>query len=329
MINDQTYRKAFFIAIALHCFLALLLTMESTHQRPVMTLAAKNEPSKVLPVELADQPKEQAVKAVSVDSQEVMETVNRLKQERANQLRAEQSRQQALAKQAEMARKARLQEQQRLAKLKEEAEKVAIARKKQIEEEKRHLKQLALQKEQEAKRLEELKHKQELLQKKQQQEAEKLAQLKKKQAEEKIKSDKIKAEKAKEELARAEKAKAELAEKQRQAAMQQAAQDAAKKAHIAGEVDKYKAMIVNAISRQWILPENVNSGLSSQFRIRLAPDGAVLDVSLTRGSGDPVLDRSAETAIRKASPLPVPTDPDTFNMFRDISLTVRPENVRG
>ncbi|STX38503.1 cell envelope integrity protein TolA [Legionella feeleii] len=329
MINDQTYRKAFFIAIALHFCLALLLTMESTNQRPVMTLAAKNEPNKVLPVELAEQPKEQAVKAVSVDNQEVMKTVNRLKQERANQLRAEQSRQQALVKQAEMARKARLQEQQRLAKLKEEAERVAIARKKQIEEEKRRLKQLALQKEQEAKRLEELKHKQELLQKKQQQEAEKLAQLKKKQAEEKIKSDKIKAEKAKEELARAEKAKAELAEKQRQAAMQQAAQDAAKKAHIAGEVDKYKAMIVNAISRQWILPENVNSGLSSQFRIRLAPDGAVLDVSLTRGSGDPVLDRSAETAIRKASPLPVPTDPDTFNMFRDISLTVRPENVRG
>lgn len=329
MINDQTYRKAFFIAIALHFCLALLLTMESTNQRPVMTLAAKNEPNKVLPVELAEQPKEQAVKAVSVDNQEVMKTVNRLKQERANQLRAEQSRQQALVKQAEMARKARLQEQQRLAKLKEEAERVAIARKKQIEEEKRRLKQLALQKEQEAKRLEELKHKQELLQKKQQQEAEKLAQLKKKQAEEKIKSDKVKAEKAKEELARAEKAKAELAEKQRQAAMQQAAQDAAKKAHIAGEVDKYKAMIVNAISRQWILPENVNSGLSSQFRIRLAPDGAVLDVSLTRGSGDPVLDRSAETAIRKASPLPVPTDPDTFNMFRDISLTVRPENVRG
>lgn len=329
MINDQTYRKAFFIAIALHFCLALLLLMESTNQRPVMTLSAKNEPSKVLPVELADQPKEKAVKAVSVDNQEIMEAVNRLKQERANQLKAEQSRQQALVKQAEIARKARLQEQQRLAKLKEETEKVAIARKKQIEEEKRRIKQLVLQKEQEAKRLEELKHKQELLQKKQQQETEKLAQLKKKQAEEKAKSDKANAEKAKEELARAEKAKAELAEKQRQAATQQAAQDAAKKAHIAGEVDKYKAMIVNAISRQWILPENVNSGLKSQFRIRLAPDGAVLEVSLTRGSGDPVLDRSAQTAIWKASPLPVPTDPETFNMFREISLTVRPENVRG
>ncbi|KTD08163.1 cell envelope integrity protein TolA [Legionella jamestowniensis] len=342
MINDESYRKSFFIAIGLHVFLALLLLVESTSQRPVL-MAAKNEPSKALPVESTTQPKE-IVKAVSVDNQEIMQTVNRLKQERANQLKAEQARQQALKHQAEMARKVRLQEQQRLARLKEEAEKIAIARKKQIEEEQKRLKQLALQKEQEAKRLAELKEKQQQLQKKQQEEAQKLAQLKKKQAEEKLKveKDKIekekaekakelarlekeKAQKAKEALAQAEKAKAE---RERQAAAQQAAENA-KQAHIAGEVDKYKALIVNAISRHWILPENVNQGLSSQFRIRLAPDGAVLEVTLIRSSGDPILDRSAQTAIYKASPLPVPNDPETFDIFRDISLTVRPENVRG
>lgn len=347
MIHDQSYRKSFYLAIGFHIFLALLLLVESSSQRPVMTMA-KNEPSQALPVNSEQQPKE-IVKAVSVDNQEIMETVNRLKQERSQQLKAEQARQQALSRQAEMARKARVQEQQRLAKLKEETEKVAIARKKQIEEEQKRLKQLALQKEQEAKRLAELKVKQQELKKKQQEEAEKLAQLKKKQAEEKLKVEKVekekaekakqelaraekeKAAKAKEELARAEKARAAAAENKRRAAaaQQQAADDAAKRAHLAGEVDKYKAMIVNAIGRQWILPENVNNGLSSQFRIRLAPDGAVLDVQLTRGSGDPVLDRSAQTAIYKASPLPVPTDPQTFEIFRDISLTVRPENVRG
>ncbi|CEK10610.1 cell envelope integrity protein TolA [Legionella hackeliae] len=345
MINDQSYRKSFFIAIGFHIFLALMLLVESTSQRPVLT-AAKNEPSKALPIDANPKPQE-VVKAVSVDNEEVMQTVNRLKQERANQLKAEQARQQALTREAEMARRARVQEQQRLAKLKEEAEKVAIARKKQIEEEQKRLKQLALQKEQEAKRLAELKEKQEQLKKKQLEEAEKLAQLKKKQADEKLKADKEKAdkekaekakelarlekekaEKAKEALAQAEKAKAEQAERNRLAAAQQAA-DNAKRAQLAGEVDKYKALIVNAIGRHWILPENVNNGLSSQFRIRLAPDGAVLEVTLTRSSGDPVLDRSAQTAIYKASPLPVPTDPATFDIFRDISLTVRPENVRG
>ena len=105
--------------------------------------------------------------------------------------------------------------------------------------------------------------------------------------------------------------------------------DAQNNARVAGEVDKYKALIIGAISRQWILPENANSSQSSQFRIRLAPNGAVLEVSLTRSSGDAILDRSAQSAIYKASPLPVPSDPTTFNLFRDISLTVRPENARG
>ncbi|MBA2711131.1 MAG: cell envelope integrity protein TolA [Tatlockia sp.] len=329
MIFEKDYRNAFFAAILFHISLAIALLFDpSSHQRPVMTMEAKNEPSAALPHE-NNLPKDEVVKAVSVDNKEVMETVNRLKQARANQLKAEQARQQNLVKQVEMARKARLEEQKHLAKLKEEAETIAIAKKKQIEEEKKHLQQLAEQKKQEAKKLAELKSKQLQIQKKQEEEIQKLALLKQKQAEEKARDSQLKAEQAKEELERAEKAKAELAEKNRQAAVQQAAAEAAKRALIAGEVNKYKAMILSAISKKWILPEFVDSGLSSQFRIRLAPDGGVLEVSLTRSSGDSILDRSAQTAIYKASPLPVPTDPGTFELFRDINLTVRPENVRG
>ncbi len=98
---------------------------------------------------------------------------------------------------------------------------------------------------------------------------------------------------------------------------------------MSGVVDKYKALILGAIGQQWILPDQVNTSLSSRFKIRLAPNGAVLEVQLTRSSGDPVLDRSAQAAIYKASPLPIPSDPEMFNVFREISLTVRPENVRG
>lgn len=331
MITDQTYRKSFYAALMLHFFLALLLVTESSTTRPVLMNEAKNEPGDMKPLEQKIQAQKEIVKAVSVDNKEVMETVNRLKQERVKQLRAEQSRQMALNRQAEQARKARLQEQQRLAKLKEESAKLAIARKKQLEEEQQHLKELAIQKEKEAKRLKALKTKQLELEKKQQQEAEKLAELKKKQQEtEKLAEskkrqmeEKLKEDKAKAALAAAEKAK------QEEAAARLAAQRAAQQAKVAGEVDKYKALILNAIGSQWILPENVDSKLSSQFRIRLAPDGAVLDVHLTRSSGDPVLDRSAQSAIRKASPLPVPADSVTFDLFRDITLTVRPENVRG
>jgi colicin import membrane protein len=325
MMIDSSYRNAFIIAVFFHLFLAFLLLAESSTSRPVLVKETVNEPGELTPLELQDKPKPEIVKAVSVDHKEVSKAVNRLKQERANQIKAEQARQNALQKQAEMVRKERLLEQQRLKKLKTEEAKLAIARKKQIEEEQKHLKQLALQKEQEAKRLAELKTKQQELEKKQKQEAEKLTELKKKQAQEQAKHAE---EQAKHEKELAEKAAAEQA-KQRELADKQAAEQAAKKARLAGEVDKYKALIVNAISQRWILPDNVDSSLSSQFRIRLAPDGAVLEVSLIRSSGDPILDRSAQTAIYKASPLPVPSDAATFDLFRDISLTVRPENVRG
>ena len=145
-----------------------------------------------------------------------------------------------------------------------------------------------------------------------------------------------KAESAKMEANRKAEAKRQQAAKEQADALRKqqessklAAQNAEKNARIAGEVDRYKALIISAISRQWILPDNTQNNLSSQFRIRLAPDGSVLEVSLTRGSGDSVLDHSAQSAIYKASPLPVPADPEAFNTFRDISLTVRPENARG
>jgi colicin import membrane protein len=320
MISTSSYRKAFFFAIALHLFLVMMLLTDSLTQRPVLTMESKNTPGMEQPI-AASTPQQEVVKAVSVDNKEIMETVNRLKQERDQKQKAELNRQKELNRQAEVAKQQRIKEQHHIAKLKEEATKIAIARKKQAEDEKKHLKELADQKAKETKHIEELKKQKEKLVKQQELEAKKLVELNNKKAEEKIKADKLQAAQAKADMDRKKQADA--------AAAQQASQHAEKQARLAGEVDKYKALIVNAIGRNWILPEHVDSTLSSQFRIRLAPDGMVLEVSLTRSSGDPLLDRSAQTAIYKASPLPVPTDAETFNLFRDISLTVRPEQVRG
>lgn len=311
-----SYRNSLIAAVMLHVFLAMMLLVETTSEHPVLTAESKTMASQQQT--LAVDQHQEAIQAVSVDSQEVMNTVNHLKEERLHQQQAEQNRQRMLKQQADAAQKKRIEEQQRLVKLKEEAAKLAKARAQQLLEEQQHLKQLAKQKAEEEKHIADMKIQQEQLKKQQQHEAEKLAELKKKKAEELARAA----------LAREIKAKEELAKKQ-QAALQQAALDAQKNARIAGEVDRYKALIINAISRQWILPENAVSSQSSQFRIRLAPNGVVLEVSLTRSSGDPILDRSAQSAIYKASPLPVPSDPDTFNLFRDISLTVRPENAKG
>jgi colicin import membrane protein len=94
-----------------------------------------------------------------------------------------------------------------------------------------------------------------------------------------------------------------------------------------GIVDKYKALILQAIGQNWLVPPNANKKLSSELLIRVAPGGMVLDVQLVKSSGDVSLDRSARAAVFKASPLPVPTNTDEFEPFRQFILKVKPENV--
>lgn len=317
---SRSYKNALIAAISLHFAIALMLFIEpSSHQPPVLELTqhpelTQSEAAQANPVE--------PIKAVSVDSAEVMKAVNRLKQQRAQEQQAIINKQRNLEKQAALARQERIKEQQHLQKLKEEAERVAIAHKKQLEEEKKQQKRIAEQKLAEEKHLREVKKQQEL-------EAKKLATLKKNQEIAKAEALKVEAQ-HQAELKRQQDAKNKAdAERKRQEQAKQAAANAERTARIAGEIDRYKALIIAAISRQWILPENAQNSMTSQFRIRLAPDGSVLEVSLTRSSGDSLLDRSAQSAIYKASPLPVPTDPEAFNTFRDISLTVKPENARG
>lgn len=327
-MTQPSYKKAFYYALSLHAIIIALLLTDNSSKQATLTKEAITTPGISQPTPVTAE--KEIVKAVSVDNKQVQETINKLKAEREQQKRAEQARQDNLRRQAEMAKQQRIKEQKEIARLKEEANRIAIEKKKQVEQEKKRLKELAEQQAKEAKRIEELKKQQQVMEKKQQEEAKKLAELNKKKELEKKAIEARKAAEQQAEKDRQAKAKALAdAEKKRQAQEAAARQNAENQARIAGEVDKYKALIVNAIGRHWILPENADGNLSSQFRIRLAPDGSVMEVSLTRSSGDPLLDRSAQTAIYKASPLPVPKDSETFNLFRDISLTVRPEHVRG
>jgi colicin import membrane protein len=96
-----------------------------------------------------------------------------------------------------------------------------------------------------------------------------------------------------------------------------------------GEVNKYKALILQVISQNWIIPGAVDKTLYAQLLIRVAPGGMVLDVQITKSSGDETLDRSIQTAIFKSSPLPVPPDAEAFEQFRQFVLKVKPENILG
>ncbi len=232
------------------------------------------------------------IQAVAVDVTEVQQVMKKLQAQKDEARRQEVSRQNQLNKEAQKAKAAKIAEMKDLQELKKQADDMRIQQKKMKLEAAAHLKKIEQEKQ--------------------------LAAMKQKQAVEVKRLEKL-----------AHDHEEQLQKQQKATAAAKQVQDVANQQRMAGEVDRYKALILNAIRDRWILPENVDPGLSSQFVIRLAPTGSVLDVRLARSSGDALLDRSAQAAIYKASPLPVPTDVATFNMFREISLTVRPSNARG
>src|SRR5262249_19254542 len=94
-----------------------------------------------------------------------------------------------------------------------------------------------------------------------------------------------------------------------------------------GVIDKYRALILQAISEHWIIPTSANKKLSCELMIRVEASGKVIDVEVTKGSGDPALDSSARAAVLKASPLPVPSEPKAFAAFHQFVLKAKPENI--
>ena len=94
----------------------------------------------------------------------------------------------------------------------------------------------------------------------------------------------------------------------------------------AATTEKYRHLILQAIAQQWIVPPELNKQLETKLAVHLAPGGMVLEVIIVKSSGNAVLDRSAQSAVYKASPLPVPKN-GLFNIFRQINLMVRPEGV--
>lgn len=295
-MNNSSYSYSAFFSFALHGLLVLFL---------VMDIQLPQAPS----VDSQKKAKKTVIQATNIDQSKVMAEVQRLQQVAKQKKIDEQNRMARLNKQLAAAKQRRINEERRLKRLKQEA---ARERQKQLQKNRlaaKKLKQLKRKQQQEQQRLKQLQAKKAETLKKQKQEQQRLAALEKKRQQEKEQA-------LKEEQAR----KAALKAKQ-------LAEQKKEQARLSGLIGKYKALIIQAISEQWILPHHVDKSLSCKFEIKIAPTGQVLSVRLLRSSGDSVLDRSAQTAIYKASPLPVPREQKAYELFRTVSLTVRPEGL--
>jgi colicin import membrane protein len=241
------------------------------------------------PISGAPAPQVDVVEAVVIDESKIRQEQERLQQIEARK-QADEKRQRDQAEQA------RQREEQRLAQIKQEQEEARL----QVEKEKKAA--------------------QEARDKAAQEQAarDKAAQA----AREQAARDKAAQEKAAQEKAARDKAAQEQAARDK-AARDQAARD--KAARDQSEVDVWVARIKQKVQQNWINPIQ-REGLRCRVRVKLIPGGDVLDVQIVAGSGDPLFDRSVEAAVRKASPLPVPSGADPLmDRFRDLEFVFNPQ----
>lgn len=91
-------------------------------------------------------------------------------------------------------------------------------------------------------------------------------------------------------------------------------------------LSSYIQAIANKVNNSWIRSPYFTRGLKCHLQVKLLPGGTVEDVIVTQSSGDPTFDRSAENAVRKASPLPIPNDGELFNQnFRIFTFEFSPD----
>jgi colicin import membrane protein len=92
------------------------------------------------------------------------------------------------------------------------------------------------------------------------------------------------------------------------------------------EADAYVDRIRAKIRARANVPDTVVGNPDVTFLVRVLPGGEVLDVTVTKKSGNPTYDAAIERGIRSASPLPVPpASSELFPQFRELTLNIRHE----
>jgi len=133
----------------------------------------------------------------------------------------------------------------------------------------------------------------------------------------------------------ADKAKKAQAEEKARLAKAQAAAEAARKSQVQAQMQaeqeqqlkkdrgNWVAAIAQRVTSNWIRPPNTPQGLDCSVKITQLPSGQVVNAVMQQCNGDSVIQQSILTAVRKASPLPTPDNPDVFS--RQITFEFAPD----
>jgi colicin import membrane protein len=131
--------------------------------------------------------------------------------------------------------------------------------------------------------------------------------------------------KASDDRKRAATLKAQQAEKQKaeREAREQTQREAELKRQLADEegmmqvqnsglLNQYVALIQQHVIRHWTKPASARPGIQCEVKVTQSSGGVVLSVKVDKCNGDDAVRQSIETAVNKASPLPLPPDARLF-----------------
>ncbi len=88
--------------------------------------------------------------------------------------------------------------------------------------------------------------------------------------------------------------------------------------------DAYIVKIRDKIRGNTVLPPGIQGNPEAVFKVTQLPSGEIIDIKLSKSSGNKALDEAIERAIKKSDPLPLPDQPNLFE--RVLELKYKPFN---
>lgn len=289
LMDPQSYSLAVVVALLLHVFVISLFAIEwPQEKRQVAEPKPKNIQAKVIQVE-NKQVKQRQLEAKKRAEQRRRDALR--KKQRAQKKAAEKKAAQLKAAKDKAAKdKARKDKLAREKLAKEKAQKLAS------QKEAAKQKALALEKEQQKKE-------------QQRKEQERKEQLAFEQAQEAALLEAV-------------------AQEEQQRSMERALAEEQRARENAAITDDVVAQIQAKIYKTWRYPPSARPTMVVMVSIQLVPTGEVINVSITKGSGNEAIDRSVLAAVKRASPLPVPKDSRLFEQqFRNFSMEFSPKDA--
>ncbi len=288
------------LVVAVHLFLIVLLSINLLDDdKPPMPASQKHQTINAIAVDAKayddrEKKKKQAVlkkiddiKAAKEKKQRDLERKKDLEKQKALE-KKKREQQFAAEKKAEQKKKQLAIAKQKEAKQKEAEQKLA--------KEKLAKERLAQEKLARKKKAEELRIQQEKLRKQQEKQA---AEKKRKLDEQQRRAD---------EKAQLERDLLEEERREENARIQ-----AARAARLQTQREQYIIQIAKQVENNWLRPAMTTAGQSCDVIVRQTMSGDVIDVQLQSCKADNAFQRSVERAVRKASPLPLPPDPELFD----------------